>query len=180
MLCHLTALLPNILRRTVSQGNLSTGCYDGIRFCFEEVSSGTVVIFVHEFAGDLRNWEPQLLHFGRRYRAIAFNTRGYPPSDVPETLRSYFQHRATDDIADVLDHLQIEKAHVVGLLMGGFAMLHFGFRYAGRHRSLCVAGCGYGAEQDRREKSWAEADAIAAVLQRDGLAAFVSRYGPCV
>lgn len=149
---------------------------DGVRLYFDEVGSGTAVIFVHEFAGDLRSWEPQLRHFGRRYRAVAFNARGYPPSDVPETPRFYSQPRAADDIAAVLDHLQIETAHIVGLSMGGFATLHFGFRHAGRARSLCVAGCGYGAEPDQREKFRNEADAAAAALQRDGMAAFARRY----
>ena len=92
------------------------------------------MIFVHEFAGDMRSWEPQLRHFGQRYRAIAFNARGYPPSDVPEDVGRYSQNRAADDIAAVLDHLQLNRAHVVGLSMGGFATLHFGFRHAPRAR----------------------------------------------
>ncbi|MBV9785766.1 MAG: alpha/beta hydrolase, partial [Acidisphaera sp.] len=44
---------------------------DGVRLHYEETGSGAAVIFVHEFAGDHRSWEPQLRHFGRRYRAIA-------------------------------------------------------------------------------------------------------------
>ena len=68
-------------------------------------------------------------HFGQRYRCITYSARGYPPSDVPEKPESYSQDRATDDIAAVMDHLKIDKAHVVGLSMGGFATLHFGFRH---------------------------------------------------
>ena len=109
------------------------------------------VIFVHEYAGDHRSWEPQMRHFGQRYRAIAYAARGYPPSDVPDDVAKYSQVRAADDIGAVLDHLRIDKAHVVGLSMGGFATLHFGFRHAARARSLVVAGCGYGAEPDQRD-----------------------------
>ena len=105
---------------------------DGSRLAYEETGHGTPVIFVHEFAGDMRSWEPQLRHFGQRYRAIAFNARGYPPSDVPESAQAYSQAQAADDIAAVLDTLGIEKAHVVGLSMGGFATLHFGFRHPAR------------------------------------------------
>jgi pimeloyl-ACP methyl ester carboxylesterase len=43
---------------------------DGVKLYFEETGSGTPTIFVHEFAGDHRSWEPQLRHFGQRYRAI--------------------------------------------------------------------------------------------------------------
>ena len=149
---------------------------DGIRLYFEETGRGGPVIFVHEFAGDCRSWEAQLRHFGQRYRAIAFNARGYPPSDVPESPALYSQARASDDIAAVLDHLAIDRAHVVGLSMGGFATLHFGFRHADRARSLVVAGCGYGAEPGEREQFRREADTIAAFLKREGMAAFADKY----
>src|SRR5581483_3230195 len=149
---------------------------DGVRLYFEATGKGRPVIFVHEFAGDLRSHEPQLRHFGKRYHALAFNARGYPPSDVPEHVSSYSQTRAADDILAVLDHIGERQAHIVGLSMGGFATLHFGLRHAGRARSLCIGGCGYGAEPEQREKFCAEADAIAAVLRSEGMAAFAERY----
>src|SRR6267142_7043313 len=98
---------------------------DGVRLYFEETGSGRPLILVHEFAGDLRSYEQQLRHFGKRYRAIAFNARGYPPSDVPGVPQSYSQSRAADDIKVVLDGVGEAAAHIVGLSMGGFATLHF-------------------------------------------------------
>src|SRR2546422_452203 len=118
---------------------------DGARLYYEETGAGTAVVFVHEFAGDHRSWEPQLRHFSRRYRCIAYNARGYPPSDVPQELERYSQARARDDIRCVLDALGIQRAHVVGLSMGAFATLHFGMVYGYRALSLTIAGCGYGA-----------------------------------
>jgi pimeloyl-ACP methyl ester carboxylesterase len=149
---------------------------DGVRLHYEETGSGTPVIFVHEFAGDMRSWEPQLRHFGRQYRAITYSARGYPPSDIPESPSSYSQDRAADDILAVLDAAGVERAHVVGLSMGGFATLHFGFRHAARALSLCVAGCGYGAEPGQRERFRNEATTIAGVLQKDGMPSFAERY----
>jgi pimeloyl-ACP methyl ester carboxylesterase len=149
---------------------------DGVRLYFEETGSGTPVILVHEFAGDLRSWEPQIRRFGKRYRAIAYNARGFPPSDVPEHVSSYSQARAADDILAVLDHIGAPKAHVVGLSMGGFATLHFGLRHPTRALSLCIGGCGYGAEPDKRESFRAEADAIAAMIRNEGMPAFAERY----
>jgi pimeloyl-ACP methyl ester carboxylesterase len=115
-------------------------------------------------------------HFGQRYRAITYAARGYKPSDVPEDVAKYSQGRAADDIAAVLDHLGIKKAHVVGLSMGGFATLHFGFRHPRRALSLCVAGCGYGAEKGQREKFHAEVDTVAAFLDTQGIEAFAAKY----
>ena len=149
---------------------------DGIRLYFEETGAGTPVVFVHEYAGDFRSWEPQLRHFGQRYRAVAYNARGYPPSDVPHEVSRYSQARAADDIAAVLDHLGLDRAHVVGLSMGGFATLHFGFRHAARARSLTVAGCGYGAEPDQRARFRAEAEAVADFIRNNGVAAFAEKY----
>jgi pimeloyl-ACP methyl ester carboxylesterase len=149
---------------------------DGVRLYYEETGSGTPVIFVHEYAGDHRSWEPQMRHFGQRYRAITYAARGYPPSDVPDNVALYSQARAADDIGAVLDHLGIDRAHVVGLSMGGFATLHFGFRHAARGRSLVVAGCGYGAERDQRERFRAEAEAIAEFIATQGMAVFAEKY----
>jgi pimeloyl-ACP methyl ester carboxylesterase len=149
---------------------------DGVKLYYEETGTGRPVIFVHEFAGDLRSWEPQLRHFGQRYRCIAFNARGYPPSDVPESPAAYSQTLAADDIKTVLDHLEIEAGHIVGLSMGGFATLHFGFRHPSRAVSLCVAGCGYGAEPAHRARFQAEAETIAGFIKSSGMPAFAEKY----
>jgi pimeloyl-ACP methyl ester carboxylesterase len=149
---------------------------DGVKLYFEETGAGTPLIFVHEFAGDWRSWEPQLRHFGQRYRAIAFNARGYPPSDVPEATKSYSQNRAADDIAAVLDHLAIDRAHVVGLSMGGLATLHFGFRHAPRARSLVVGGAGYGSDPAQRENFRAEGANTVDFIRAQGMQAFADRY----
>ena len=149
---------------------------DGIRLFYEETGAGKPLLFVHEFAGDVRSWEPQVRHFARRYRVVAFNARGYPASDVPEDPTAYSQAIAADDILAVLDHLRIEKAHIAGLSMGGFATLHFGFRHPERALSLCVAGCGYGAEPVQRQRFRAEAEAIAEILKAAGMPAFAEQY----
>ncbi len=149
---------------------------DGVRLYYEETGTGSPVLFVHEFAGDCRSWEPQVRVLARRHRCITYNARGYPPSDVPLEPARYTQERARDDVRAVLDALSIDRAHVVGLSMGGFATLHFGLGYPQRALSLVVAGVGYGAEAAEREKFRGEADAIAATLRRDGMAAFADRY----
>jgi len=149
---------------------------DGIELYYEEVGSGIPIVFVHEFAGDVRSYELQLRYFGQRYRCIAFNARGYPPSDVPAGGEEYSQERARDDIRAVLDALHIEKAHIIGLSMGGFAALHFGFTYPERARSLVVAGCGYGAQPDKRTQFAAEAEAAARQFEQQTMAKAAEGY----
>src|SRR5688572_5908296 len=150
---------------------------DGVKLHYEEAGSGTPLVFVHEFAGDLRSWELQMQHFSRLYRCIAYNARGYPPSEVPQDAERYSQDRATDDIRAVLDGLGIEKAHIVGLSMGAFATLHFGIRYPDRALSLTIAGGGYGAHPAQYEKFQTDAKANAQVILDKGMAHFADTYG---
>lgn len=149
---------------------------DDVKLYFEETGTGDPVLFIHEFADDYRGWEPQIRHFSRRYRCIVYNARGYPPSDVPPESTSYSQIRAVDDAIAILDHLAVEKAHIVGLSMGGFCALHFGINNPDRAISLVVGGCGYGAETDKQEQFRDEALTTAASFERDGMAKTTERY----
>jgi pimeloyl-ACP methyl ester carboxylesterase len=149
---------------------------DGVKLHYEEVGSGIPIVFVHEFAGDVRSWEPQLRYFGRRYRCVAYNARGYPPSEVPATVDKYSQDRARDDIRAVMDALKIDKAHIVGLSMGGFATVHFGMTYHDRARSLVIAGCGYGAEPAQPLQFLGETAATAKRIEDLGMEKVAETY----
>jgi pimeloyl-ACP methyl ester carboxylesterase len=149
---------------------------DGVKLYYEEAGEGFPIIFVHEFGGDHRSYEPQIRYFARRYRCIAYNARGYPPSDVPSDEQQYSQERARDDVRAVLNGLRIDQAHVVGISMGGFATLHFGMACADRVRSMVVGGCGYGAEPGKREQFQAEAEAAAARFEALGIEAAANSY----
>jgi pimeloyl-ACP methyl ester carboxylesterase len=150
---------------------------DGIRLYCEQAGSGTPIVFVHEFAGDCRSWEPQVRHFSRRYRCITYNARGYPPSDVPEDIQRYSQERARDDVRAVLDGLGIERAHVVGLSMGAFATLHFGMAYGARALSLVAAGVGSGAHPAHYAQFQADARSLAGQMLEKGMAHAAATYG---
>ncbi|MCC7428561.1 MAG: alpha/beta hydrolase [Alphaproteobacteria bacterium] len=149
---------------------------DGVKLYYEETGSGAPVIFVHEFAGDGRSWEPQVRFFARRYRCIVYWARGYTPSDVPKDPAQYSQDRATDDLAAVMKGLGIRKAHVVGLSMGAFAALHFGLRYARMAVSLTAAGVGYGATREKRAQFHAEVEAVANRIKAEGMKKMADSY----
>ena len=149
---------------------------DGVELFYEEAGSGTPIVFVHEYAGDARSWEPQLRFFARRYRCIAFNARGYPPSQVPTDPAKYSQDRATDDIAAIIKSLNLAPAHVVGLSMGAFAALHLGLRHPHLARSLTAAGVGYGAAPGKTAQFHAETDAAIARIRAEGMDRFGLSY----
>ncbi|MCW5604806.1 MAG: alpha/beta fold hydrolase [Burkholderiales bacterium] len=134
---------------------------DGIRLYYEEAGKGTPVVFAHEFSGDLCSWEAQLRHFSRRHRCIAFNARGYPPSDVPEAVSKYSYTAAADDIANVMRHLGIRRAHVVGCSMGAYSTLQFGLRHSRMALSLTLVGAGAGSDPARRTQFLQDTEAQA-------------------
>jgi len=148
----------------------------GVKLFYEEAGSGTTIIFLHEFAGDHRSWEPQMRHFSSRYHCVCYSARGYPPSDIPNDPQEYKQEIQADDAAYVLDHLGVDQAHIVGLSMGGFATLHFGLRNPHRALSLSVTGCGYGASKDDRTTFLEEAEKVALEYDRKGSAAVADFY----
>jgi pimeloyl-ACP methyl ester carboxylesterase len=114
--------------------------------------------------------------FSRRYRTIAYNARGYPPSDVPADPAAYSQDRAAEDIRGLLDALGIRKAHICGLSMGGYATLHFGLRHPDRALSLVVAGAGYGSVPGERERFRKDVEETARRFVEDGIVAVADFY----
>lgn len=123
---------------------------DDVRIYFEEAGQGTPILFLHEFAADYTNWEPQMRYFSRGHRCITYSARGYTPSDVPAGEVYTFEHFYTDALA-VLDHLEIERAHLVGLSMGAYSSLQVGLNAPQRALSMTLAGVGSGSEIENLE-----------------------------
>jgi pimeloyl-ACP methyl ester carboxylesterase len=149
---------------------------DGVRLHVETAGSGTPIVFVHEFGGDHRSWEPQMRYFARRHQCVTFGARGYPPSEVPAETDRYSQATAVADILAVMDHLSLKQAHIVGLSMGGFATLHFGLTAPRRALSLTIAGTGYGAEKQYEEYFRGVSLEVAQQFETQGAPEFSKTY----
>ena len=149
---------------------------DGIKLFYESAGAGSPIIFVHEFGGNHWSWEPQMNFFARRHRCVTFAARGFSPSDVPDDVERYSQTRAADDIIDVMNAAGIDRAHVVGLSMGGFAALHAALRHPGRVLSVVAAGTGYGAEKEHEEYFRGVSEQVARNFREMGAPAFAPTY----
>lgn len=150
---------------------------DKVRLYYEEVGSGTPMLFAHEFSGDNRSWEPQMRYFARSHRCIAYAARGYKPSDVPQDPKSYSYEIWISDALAVLDHLKIEKAHIVGLSMGGYMAVLFGARHPDRALSITAAGVGSGSERAHMDEFRKNANETADLFEKEGSAAVAKVYG---
>ncbi len=118
---------------------------DGVKIYYEETGAGMPMLFLHEYGGDKRSWEPQVRHFSRDHRCIVMCSRGYPPSDVPEDETLYGQDFAIQDALAVMDAAGIEKAVVVGLSMGGYTGLRLAIHHPDRVIALAAASAGAGS-----------------------------------
>jgi proline iminopeptidase len=147
---------------------------------FEEAGSGTPIIFLHEFAADYTNWEPQMRYFSRGHHCIAYSARGYTPSDIPRSADVYtYKHFYTDALA-VLDHLRIAKAHFVGLSMGSYSSLQIGLNAPERALSMTLAAVGSGSELEKLEAFRKQCQANAEQFETVGSAevAKITREAP--
>ena len=151
---------------------------DGTSLYYEESGRGTPVVFVHEFAGDYRTWEPQMRRFARSHRCVTYSQRGYPPSDVPDDPARYGQDIARGDVIAVMDALGIDKAHVVGHSMGAYTALHVGMRHPQRCLSVTAAGCGWGSLPDpaARQAMRAQAAETAKMFTTKGMVEAAALY----
>ena len=148
---------------------------NGVEIYYEEPGQGTPILFCHEFAGDYRSWEPQVRFFARRYRAITYSMRGYHPSTIPPYAEAYSEEQNVEDAYELLRFLGIEKAHIVGLSMGGNQTLKLGMAHPEVCLSLVVAGAGFGSTNpaEFRANALETADLVDSV----GMDQFAETYG---
>ncbi|TGD89992.1 alpha/beta fold hydrolase [Mycolicibacterium sp. CH28] len=137
--------------------------------------AGTPILFLHEFAGDMSNWDVQVADLGANHLCLRFNARGYPPSEVPEPGR-YSQQRAVEDAIAVLDAVGVERAHLVGSSMGGYTALNIATTLPRRVLSTTVAACGLGSDPTTRTRFAAEYQALSEALRNRGWAAIAEDY----
>jgi pimeloyl-ACP methyl ester carboxylesterase len=109
---------------------------DGGRLYYEEAGRGFPLVLNHGFALDARMWDDQMRPFAGRYRVIRYDLRGFGRSSRPEAGRPYSRH---DDLKALLDALGVERAHVLGLSMGGAAAISFALAYPEATAGLIVA-----------------------------------------
>jgi pimeloyl-ACP methyl ester carboxylesterase len=150
---------------------------NGVKLYVEETGNGYPIVFVHEFAADHREWETQVRYFSRSYRCITYAARGYLPSDVPEDEAAYNYTHFADDIAAVMRHAGVSKAHVVGLSQGAYATLMFGLRHPQMASALVAAGVGSGSVRDQREEFMKLCEANAQRFLTEGAKAMAQELG---
>ncbi|HET7763466.1 MAG TPA: alpha/beta hydrolase [Burkholderiales bacterium] len=146
---------------------------DGTRIYCEESGQGVPVLFVHEYGGSCRSFDGQVAPFRARHRCVVFNARGYPPSEVPAEVDAYSQDHAVADVAAVMDGMNIERAHLVGVSMGAASSLQYALKEPARVLSATLVGIGSGSDDPGTFR--AAAQATANLLESGGMAALAAQ-----
>jgi len=112
---------------------------DGIRLHYEVLgrASAPAVLMIQGLGADKHGWDMQRIPLSLQYRVIALDNRGAGRSDKP--FGHYTLEQMADDAIAVLDHVGVEKAHVVGASMGGAISQIVGLKYPHRVMSLTLA-----------------------------------------
>ncbi|HMF33670.1 MAG TPA: alpha/beta hydrolase, partial [Candidatus Lokiarchaeia archaeon] len=92
-----------------------------IEMYYEDTGEGTPLVLIHGQGGDASEWSLFTPEVSKEVRCIAMDLRGHGQSDKPE--QAYTQDLFADDVAALLDFLQIDKAYMCGISMGGFVAL---------------------------------------------------------
>lgn len=109
---------------------------NGIRLYYEDRGAGEPAVFIAGLSGGVRNWRLQVDRLSREFRCISLDNRGVGQTDKPDepcSIRQFAQ-----DVVALLDHLDVERAHVVGSSMGGMIAQHVAVHHPERVRTLSL------------------------------------------
>ena len=120
---------------------------DGFALDYQRYGDGPPIVLVHELGGSQASFRLQVAAWSPLFSCVAYNARGYPPSDVPPARESYSQDIAASDVGAVLDAAGLADAHLLGVSMGAASVLQFALRHPDRARSLVLAGIGSGSDE---------------------------------
>jgi len=111
---------------------------DGTGIYYEDVGEGFPLVLLHPWPTDHAMWMLQMAMFSENYRVITPDSRGLGKSDKPKT--GYSLSRLSDDVADLMDHLGIKKAFIVGNSLGGAVAEKFAVQHSDRVQATVWIG----------------------------------------
>jgi 3-oxoadipate enol-lactonase len=102
---------------------------NGTKLYYELKGKGPAVVLIHGWSLNTEMWDPQFDEFSKRHKVLRYDVRGYGKSEVPDQSKPYTHH---DDLKALMDRLDIDKAIVIGLSMGGYIAINFALKYPER------------------------------------------------
>lgn len=135
----------------------------GANIAYEDVGDGKPIVLAHAYGADMTLWDDQMGPLSRAYRVIRYDARAHGRSSVPTGPYSY-----DEDLIGLLDERGIDRAHLVGLSMGGRVVVNTALAHPERVRSLVLLGAALGGHPTRAD-FLPTRDAVVAATRRGDL-----------
>ena len=149
---------------------------DGLRLHVERAGDGPPLVLLHGFTGSTETWTPLAVTLDR-FSTIAVDLPGHGRSSAPADPTRYALPRFADDLAAVLDALNVDRAAVLGYSLGARAAMHFALGHPKRLAALVLESASPGiGDDDERAARLASDAALADTIERDGVPAFVDQW----
>ncbi|MGB0551265.1 MAG: alpha/beta fold hydrolase [Alphaproteobacteria bacterium] len=123
---------------------------------YEDEGKGPAILMTHGFVASTGMWDSQVEAFKDRFRLIRWDMRGHGRTECPNDQSAYGQDITVADMVAILDHLEIDKAIIVGHSLGGFMSLRLNVMHPDRVSALVLQGCGPGYRSDDSRAKWNE------------------------
>jgi 3-oxoadipate enol-lactonase len=126
---------------------------NGAHIAYDVAGAGPPLVLIHAGIADRRMWDDQIPAFSRHHQVVRYDLRGYGESDIPPS--PYAHH---DDLAGLLRHLNIERAHILGISQGGQVAIDFTLAHPEMAASLIRVSSGVGEREpsDVLQRAWEE------------------------
>lgn len=150
---------------------------NGITLNVEQSSTGRQLLLLHGFTGSAATWAPLISALPPHFHAIAPDLIGHGRSNSPSDAERYRMERCVADLLTLFDQLEIARADVLGYSMGGRVALHLAVAAPERVGALVLESSSPGiADAAERQARVAADAALADLIEREGIAAFVDRW----
>ena len=150
---------------------------NGVNYNVEICGQGEPLLLLHGFSGNSTTWNEVTESLGKNYMCILPDLIGHGRSDSPETANRYDVKHIVDDLAYILDVLQITKVHVLGYSMGGRIDLAFAILHEKYVNTLLLESSSPGLQsEEERRKRIVQDGKLAEKILKDGVPAFVAYW----
>jgi pimeloyl-ACP methyl ester carboxylesterase len=117
---------------------------DGLDLQYKEAGRGPTIIFAHEFGGSHASWEKQVERLSTAHRCVLYTARGFSPSTISDKGTHYGREFLTRDLMELVEHLKLERFHLVGAGMGAVTTLLAAEHLRDKVKTITLVGCSAG------------------------------------
>ncbi|MFX1573367.1 MAG: alpha/beta fold hydrolase [Promethearchaeota archaeon] len=109
---------------------------NGVNICYDISGEGEPLVLIHGFGDRKEHWRAQIGNLSRHFKVIRMDNRGAGKSDRPDGVYSVEVY--ANDIFGLINHLNIEKSHIIGHSLGGMIVQNYALKYPERINKIVL------------------------------------------